>query len=128
MPWTEVKLTYLSQLTKLDKDQVKLNIKLGLVKTGISGTKELKVLNTEEELRLVGVIILNAKKLQVLNFREAMKDKDTDKWTEKIAKERELFDEYNVVTSMKWTDFPKGAKVLLTTWAMKTDSLWQTLL
>ena len=105
MPGTEVELRYLSQLAKFDNEKLKLNMELGLVGAGICITKELKVLKTEEELKLIGagigVNISNTKELRVMSFREAMKSKDADKWNEEVVEEKEQFDKYNVVMIMK---------------------------
>ena len=48
-----------------------------------------------------------------------MESPGAGEWLKEIDNEKAQFHMYNVLTPVKWESFPKGAKVLTTTWAMR---------
>ena len=127
---TKTEIWYLSWLANLEENDIEQSFELGLVDASIGGTKDIEVWNIKNKLGLVGAgiggNISNTKELKVMNFCEAMKSIDADKWMAKVAKKKERFDTYNVMTIMNWKDLPSDAKVLSTTWAIKqkTSGEW----
>ena len=54
-----------------------------------------------------------------MNYKQAMKSPDAEKWVEEVANEKARFDKYRVLTPVPRDKLKVGAEVLTTTWAMK---------
>ena len=80
-------------LSTLEESKISEAIELGLIDAIIGATKDIEVLNIEEEFSFVGARIgnniANTKELKVMNFCEVMKSKDADRWMVEVAKEKE---------------------------------------
>jgi hypothetical protein len=67
----------------------------------------------------VGGGFINTNELHVLNFNQAMKTNDRDKWMHAIEEEHKKMVDYNVWEVVQPGDVPTDAKILTSTWAMK---------
>ena len=123
IPGATAEMQYLKRLSTLEEREINEAIELGLIHARIGGTNDIEVVNIDKEFSLIGATIsnnvANTKELKVMNFCEAMKSKDADRWIVKVAKEKERFDKYNVFTIVNRSEIPKNAKILSMTWAMK---------
>ena len=63
--------------------------------------------------------IKHTSELNVLNYKKAMRSPDAEEWHREIRNEKAQFKKYNALTAVPRSLLPKGAKVLMTTWAMK---------
>ena len=97
---TAVELHYFGSLAELDNEEISA-FELILVGAGLGGGFE----NTTE--------------LKAMNFKEVMKGKNKNEWIKEVGNEKDRFDRFNALTSVKRRDLPKGAKIMTSTWAMK---------
>ena len=121
IPGTKTEIGYLSRLQSLGKEAINKSFKLGLMEASIGGTEgsnDIVVWNTEIKLG-IELDLVRAGIGKIMNFHDAMKSKDSDKWLIEVEKEKQRFDKYNVVTIVERKSLPSNAKVLSTTWAMK---------
>ena len=95
---------------------------------GVDSEEVSSVLLTRENIEVTGVGagvgrgISNTNELKVMNYKEAMKSTRAAEWTEEVLKEKGRFDKYKAVSPVQRKKIPARAKVLTTTWAMKTKS------
>ena len=83
-------------------------------------------LNIKDDMTAVGAGVgggfTNTQELQVMKYKEAMKTKDKEKWTQAVQEELQRFKKHDVFDVVKLEDVPPGVKMLTTTWAMKLKS------
>jgi hypothetical protein len=105
-----VDLRYLGGMAELDKvDLANMYMSLRSMELALIGAS-------------VGSGIKDTSELKVLNYKKAMQSPDADNWRKDIRNEKAQFDKYNALTSIIRSSLFKGAKVLVTTWAMKLKS------
>jgi hypothetical protein len=110
-----VELRYLGEMAELDKVELAnmhislRSMELALIGAGVCGG------------------IRHTSKLKVLNYKKAMRSPDAEEWCKEIRNEKARFDKYNALTAVLRRLLPKGAKVLMTTWAMKLklNGIWR---
>lgn len=77
----------------------------------------------DEEIACVGAGLgggfQSTKELHVMKYKQAMKTKDKDMWTEAIFEEHDRMVKRQVWRTEPKKDVAKGAKILTSTWAMK---------
>jgi hypothetical protein len=77
----------------------------------------------DEEFACVGAGLgggfQSTKELHVMKYKQAMKTKDKDMWTEAVFEEHDRMVKRQVWRAELKKDVPKGAKILTSTWAMK---------
>jgi hypothetical protein len=79
----------------------------------------------DEEIACVGAgsggVFQITKELHVMKYKQAMKTKDKDMWTEAVFEEHDRMGKRQVWRTELKKDVPKGAKILTSSWAMKKE-------
>ena len=100
----------LSDMNDFDNDEVAMT-------AGADITNEIATIGAG-----VGGGFKDTHELHVMKYKEAMKTKDKEKWTQAVQEELERFKKHDVFDVVKLKDVPTGVKMLTTTWAMKLKS------
>ena len=102
MALTTAEQEYLKYLSELQmKEYEEADAEYALVGAGISSGIE------------------NTKELRVMKYPEAMAGEDREKWKEAVEQEHDKMARMKVWRPVKLKNFPKGSKILSSTWSMK---------